>query len=273
MRHIKLSDISIACDSVGTGEPVLLVSGLGGAASWWQPNLQAFAGRYQVVLHDHRGTGRSTAYEGAYSVEMLADDLLAVMDELGLRRAHLVGHSTGGAIGQVLAARAPDRVASLVLYASWAVLEPQMKACLELRRSVLRALGPEDYHRATPIFLYPPRHVRDHAPLIEQEIAAAIGASPPASILDARVTGILDFDGRPYLSKIRCPTLVLVAQDDILTPPYSSELLHEGIAQSRLSVLGYGAHGLSRTDPRNFEAAVLDFLAEHPMVELAHARG
>lgn len=265
MPLANIGDASLHYEIVGRdeGTPVLLVAGLGGVAGYWQPNLEAFAARHRVLLHDHRGTGRSTHSELPYSVELMATDLLRLMDALDVERAHLVGHSTGGAIGQVLAATQPERVASLVLYASWARLDAQMARCLALRRTLLRSAGIAEYHRATPVFLYPPDHVCAHHDALEHDIAAATAGSPSASILESRVDGIMAFDGLPYLPRIQCPTLVLVADDDILTPPDSSRLLAERIAGARLVRTPHGAHALSRVEPAFFNDTVLAFLAQH----------
>ncbi|KQT11230.1 pyrimidine utilization protein D [Ramlibacter sp. Leaf400] len=263
--HVNIGDAEIHYEVVGTGEPLLLVAGLGGAASYWQPNVEALAARYQVVLHDHRGTGRSTRCEMPYSVELMAADLLKLMDALDIRRAHLVGHSTGGAIGQVLAATQPSRIASLVLYATWATLDAQMARCLRLRRLVLQKAGPGEYHRATPLFLYPPDYICANDEALEREVATATGASPSASILEARLNGIMAFDGLPYLERIRCPSLVLVADDDILTPPHSSELLARRIPGAQLARMPHGAHAMSRTEPDLFNETVLAFLEQHRM--------
>src|SRR6516162_5920850 len=94
----------------GAGTPVMLVPGLGGVGSYWNPNIPAFAQKYHVVLHDHRGTGQSSRSRIHYTVDQMTDDLLAVMNHLEIEKAHLVGHSTGGAIGQTLAAKHPDRL-------------------------------------------------------------------------------------------------------------------------------------------------------------------
>ena len=269
MPYADLPGATLHYETVGRGEPVMLVSGLGGAASYWAPNIDAFKARYSVLLHDHRGTGKSSRSEVEYTVELMTHDLLGVMDAAGISRAHLVGHSTGGAIGQVLAAIAPDRVASLVLYATWAELDPQMRMCLEARRRILRAMGEAEYHRATPIFLYPPYYVRNNWPAIERETAAAAESSPPASILDSRVTGIMKFDGLQYLDLIKCPTMILVAEDDILTPPYLSEQIMQRLPAATVVRLPRGGHAVSRTEPAAFNAAVLQFLADHAMKEIA----
>ena len=261
MPVARIADADIHYDIVGEGEPVLLVAGLGGAASYWAPNVDAFAATHQVILHDHRGTGGSTKSEMDYSVELMADDLLQLMDRIGIARAHLVGHSTGGAIGIVLGAIAPERIASLTLYATWATLDSQMERCLLLRQRMLEGLGPAEYHRATPLFLYPPYYTKINNDKIEAEIQAAVANSPPASIMSARVAGIMKFDGLQYLSRIACPTMIYVAQDDILTPPYSSELIASKIGHADLVETKRGGHALSRTEPEEFNRTVLGFLA------------
>lgn len=265
MPIAHLPDTDIHYDVIGSGEPLLLVAGLGGSASYWSPNVEELARHYQVILHDHRGTGGSTRYEGAYSVEMMANDLLGLMDCLGVERAHLVGHSTGGAIGQVLAAIAPERIASLVLYATWMEPDAQMRRCLELRRDIAVRMGAEAYHRATPLFLYPPYFIMDNDAKLAAEIAASVAASTSASILKARTEGIMDFDGRERHAHIACPTLVLVTEDDVLTPLYCSEAIAARIKGAELLTLPRGGHAVSRVEPELFNRIVLDFLSQRPL--------
>jgi aminoacrylate hydrolase len=260
MPFAKLPDAEIHYEVFGRGPPVLLVSGLGGVASYWQPNVAALAETHTVIVHDHRGTGASTKSEQEYSVELLADDVLKLMDVLGIARAALIGHSTGGAIGQILAANAPARIERLMLYASWATLCAQMRSCMLIRQELLHAGGTIAYHRSSPVFLYPPQYMCEAWTQIETEIAAAERGTPPASILDARLRAVVAFDGTPYLDRIVAPTTILVAQDDILTPPLASDVLQQGIGHARLKKLPYGAHAVSRSDPKQFNAAALEFL-------------
>jgi aminoacrylate hydrolase len=260
MTIASLADSEVFYEITGQGPLLLLVSGLAGVASYWEPNIAELARHHTVVRYDHRGTGRSTRSEQVYSIELLADDLVALMDRLGFERASLVGHSTGGAIGQVIAARHPARIDRLVLYATWASLCPQMKLCMDLRQRVLRTEGAAAFHRASPLFLYPPKYVCEAWDRIERDLEINVSNSTTPTILDARIDAVTRFDGRPYLDHIAAPTLVLVAEDDILTPRLVSEELHQAIDGAELKVLSYGAHAVSYCEPEAFNAAVIPFL-------------
>lgn len=260
MAIASFAGTDVFYEILGQGPPVMLVSGLAGVASYWEPNVAELARHHTVLRYDHRGTGRSTRSEQAYSIELLAEDLLGLMDKLGLERASLIGHSTGGAIGQVLASKFPERIEKLVLYATWATLCPQMKMCMDLRQTVLRAEGPAAFHRASPLFLYPPRYVCEAWDRIERDLEISVSNSTTPTILDARIDAVTSFDGRPYLEGIAAPTMVLVAEDDILTPKLVSEELHEAIRGAELKVLSYGAHAVSYCEPQAFNAAVIPFL-------------
>jgi aminoacrylate hydrolase len=102
MPKARVADVEIYYETHGRGIPILLVPGLGGVGSYWNPNIPAFAHNHHVVVHDHRRTGQSSRSLIHYSVDQMTADLLGVMDHLGIEKAHLVGHSTGGAIGQTL---------------------------------------------------------------------------------------------------------------------------------------------------------------------------
>jgi aminoacrylate hydrolase len=244
----------------GSGPPLLLVTGLAGVASYWDSNIDELAGHFTVIRYDHRGTGRSVRSEQDYTIEGLTDDLIGLMDAIGVLRANLVGHSTGGAIGQVLAAKFPDRVDRMVLYGSWSTLCPQMALCMEMRLRLLHGHGLHMYHKASPLFLYPPRFVCDEWERIEADLVQAIANSTTPSILEARIAAVTGFNGTPYLPHISCPTLVLVARDDVLTPVNASEELARRIADATLQVLAYGAHAASVCEPKIFNSAVLSFL-------------
>lgn len=260
MPIAALGDVDLFYEISGSGPLLVLITGLAGVGSYWDPNIGSLSKHFTVFRYDQRGTGRSTRVEGEYSVEILASDLERLLTTLRLPPALLLGHSTGGAISQVLAARRPELIERMVLYASWATLCPQMKLCMEIRQALLVSAGPAAYYHASPLFLYPPRFVCDEWPRIERELNANVANSTTPTILGARIEAVLNFEGRKYLDAIDAPTLVVVADDDILTPPLSAHELAANIRNAQLIRIPYGAHAVSYCDPEAFNAAVLPFL-------------
>ena len=260
MPKARAAGAEIYYSTHGSGIPVLLVPGLGGVGSYWEPNIPAFSQEFQVIAHDHRGTGQSSRPSMRYSVDQMTEDLLAVMDDLGIKKAHLVGHSTGGAIGQTLAATHPERLISLVIYASWTKADPFFQRVFEARRTLLTAAGPAAYIRSTPVFLYPDWWINENIGLLEQREKTVIPNFPAIEIAASRIDAIMEFDRTADLSKISTPTMVICAKDDILTPPYYSRALAERIPGAELIELDRGGHCASETNKLAFEQVVLGFI-------------
>ena len=261
MPKANIGDAEIYYESHGSGEPLLLVSGLGGVAAYWKPNLPALAAKYRVIVHDHRGIGQSSRSMIKYSVDQMTDDVLRLMDQLKIERAHLVGHSTGGAIGQTLAIKEPQRLKSMVLFSTWTKSDPFFRRIFEARKTLLLKGGSEAYSRAASFFLYPDWWVNAHESLLAERERAGLAAFPPAEIVASRIDAIVAFDRTADLSRIKTPTLVLVAKDDFLTPPYFSQELAKRIPGAKLQLLEKGGHCSSETALEEFNRAVLDFLA------------
>src|SRR5262249_22672057 len=192
------------------------------------------------------GTGGREWAKTAYSVEQMAADTLALMDTLGLEPVHFVGHSTGGAIGQILAIEAPGRLRSLVLSSSWTKADPFFRWCFEVRKELLLKSGIAAYQHIAPLFLYPPWFINRHAAEIRAEQAASVAGFTTVEIARARIDAILAFDRTAELASIRTPTLVICAKDDGLTPAYFSEELARSIPGAELIVLDTGGHAASR---------------------------
>lgn len=263
MPRIKVGDCQIYYEVHGIGDPLLLVAGLGGVGSYWRDQLADFSSRYQVILHDHRGTGQSDRSRITYSVEQITADLLGLMDALRIERAHLVGHSTGGAIGQIMAIEHPERLRSLVIASSWTKADPFFLRCFTVRKELLLKSGPAAYQHATPLFLYPSWWISANAERLEREEKASLTTFPPVEIAVSRIDAILAFDRAAQLKQIRTPTLVICAKDDNLTPAYFSEELAKSIPDAELVLLERGGHACSQTVPQEFNDAVISFLKAH----------
>jgi aminoacrylate hydrolase len=245
----------------GSGEPLFLVSGLGGTAAYWKPNLPALAAKYRVIVHDHRGAGNSAHSKIRYSVDQMTDDLVRLMDHLKIERAHLVGHSTGGAIGQTLAVTRPERLKKLVLFATWTKADKFFRQLFAARRALLTEVGKEAYVRAGTLFLYPPSWIKANERMIEERESLTIAAFAPPEVVASRIDAIVAFDRTAELSRIRTPTLVLCAKDDFITPAYFSEQLAQMIPGAQLVLMPQGGHCASETVLEAFNATLLTFLS------------
>ena len=260
MPKAHIGDAEIYYEEHGSGEPLLLVPGLGGVGVYWKPNLPALSAKYRAIVHDHRGTGQSTHSKIKYSVDQMTDDLIKLMDHLKIEKAHLVGHSTGGAIGQTMALKHPQRLKRMVLFATWTKADFFFRHLFSVRRDVLTKIGPEAYVKAGTLFLFPPWWIRQNENMLRERESLAVKHFPPVEVVASRIDGIVAFDRSAELGKIKTPTLVLCAKDDAITPAYFSEELAKKIPGAKLQILPDGGHCASEALPDAFNQAVLDFL-------------
>lgn len=243
-------------------EILILSPGLGGAASYWQPNLPALAERYRVLLYDHRGTGRSDrALPETLSVDDFADDVLALMDVLDIARASFMGHAAGGVAGLALALKAPHRLDRLVVVNGWAKADPHFLRCFDARLALLRDSGPEAYLRAQPIFLYPAAWSSEHSAALDAELPAQLAGFPGAASLEKRIAALAAFDVSDRLAAIAGPVLVIAAKDDMLVPCRAGRALADGLPNAGLGMPSFGGHACNATDPDSFNRFILAWLA------------
>jgi aminoacrylate hydrolase len=264
MPKVVIGEADIYYEEAGRGPALLLVPGLSGLGAFWARQVTEFAREFRVIVHDHRGTGQSTHSRIRYSVEQMADDVIRLMDRLGIASAHLVGHSTGGAIGQVIAEDHADRLQSLVLSATWAGRDPFFRRVFESRKEVLLKLGVEAYLRSSVLFLAPPWWVSANDAAIAEMHRGSLAAAAPVEVMASRIDAIMAFDRRARLGDIRTPTLVIVAQDDMVTPRFYSEELAEKIPGAKLVVLDGGGHFAPQITPGPYNVAVGAFLRGQP---------
>ena len=242
-------------------EVVLLSSGLGGSGAFWAPQMDALTERWPVVTYDHRGTGRSVrALPPNYAVAHMAEDMVKVMDALGLAKAHVVGHAAGGNAGLRLALDHPDRLGKLAVVNGWSRPDPHIKRCFDTRLHLLNDSGPEAYVHAQPIFLYPADWIsRNHARLMAEE-AHHVAGFPPREVMLARIHALLAFDIDARLDEITHRVLVSVSADDMLIPPSCSKRLAAHLPNADLQMVAWGGHGFTVTDPETFNEGLIKFL-------------
>lgn len=260
MPSASIGDADLYYEEAGAGEPLMLVPGLGGQGSFWISQVPVFSRHFRTVVHDHRGTGRSTHSRITYSIEQMADDVLRLMDGLRLDAAHFIGHSTGGAIGQVIALDHPQRLRSLVLSATWAGPDPFFRRLFESRRQTLVDSGIEAYLRASSLVQTTPRWISQNDEFLTDLHRVQAATAPPVEILLSRIDAILSHDRRSRLLEIRVPTLVIVANDDMITPRFYSDEIAARIPGAKLLVLETGGHYAPAINSEPYNAAVSAFL-------------
>jgi aminoacrylate hydrolase len=243
-------------------ETVILSAGLGGSGAFWAPQMAALLSRFQVVLYDHRGTGRSVrTLTQPHTVAAMGDDIVKVMDALGLDRAHVVGHAAGGNAGLAMALNHPDRIGKLVVVNGWSRPDPHIRRCFDTRLALLNDIGVAAYVHAQPLFLYPADWISAHHARLQAEEPHHIAGFPPLDVMRARIQALLTFDIDADLPAITCPVLVSASADDMLVPLSCSRRLAERLPDATLDIAPWGGHGFTVTAPEAFNRAVVNFLS------------
>jgi 3-oxoadipate enol-lactonase len=263
MSWAQASDgIRIHYDTLGlrSSAPVLMIQGLGADKHLWDLQRFYFSTRYRVIAHDNRGAGKSDKPFGAYSLEQMADDAIAVLDAEGIESAHVVGASMGGAISQYIGIKYPDRVRSLSLVCT---------ACRnhEWRRNLLHSWAEKANNEGMSAmtmeaarWVIGPRSLRRLWPAVSW--LGPIATSRATHGFNGQVQALLDVEEglTDLLSTISVPTAVIVGNQDILTPRGDSEELAERIPTAELIVLSGAAHGLMIEHATTFNRVLGNFL-------------
>ena len=247
----------------GAGDPLVLVMGFGGDHLAWGLQMPALAAKYRVIAFDNRGVGQSDAPDVPYSTAMMADDTVGLMDALGLDRAHVCGVSMGGMIAQEVALRHPARVRTLQLHATLARPDAYMRALVEAWRKTRIALGREDALRVIALWLFAPRTYDERPEFVELVLQNAIANPYPQSLTGFLRQGdaVLGHDTLDRLERLRCPTLVSVADQDILVPPRFSHAIAQRVAGVELKTIADAGHAYMWEAAEAFNAMCLEFLA------------
>jgi 3-oxoadipate enol-lactonase len=261
MPKIQANGIQLYYELAGPAEaPVVMLSNsLGTRLEMWDPQMQALAERYRVLRYDSRGHGRSDAPDGPYTIDMLADDAIGLLDALDIERAHFCGLSKGGMVGQMLGARHCDRLISLALCSTachmparelWnerirLASEQGMAALVD---GVIERWFTEAFRRE---------------PTVELERVQRMFLETPPHGYAGCCAAIRDMDLRALITGIRVPTLVIVGEDDPATPPERAEEIHSRIPGARLEVVPNAAHLLNIEQDVVFDALLMSLLDRH----------
>ena len=242
------------------GEPLLLIQGLGADSRGWLRQRRALGRSYRGIVFDNRGAGRSDHPSAPYDLEVMAADAVAVLDAVGVDRAHIMGASMGGIFAQIIAVRNPERVRSLVLACTACRHHTWRRELLEEWATTAERDGMGSFTREAVRWLIGPRSLRRFWPAVGLVGPLAMTGSPEAFVAQVRAILAMEDDLRNELANVDVPTLVLVGSQDILTPMGDAEELAEEIPGAELVVIRGAAHGFMLEHGAIFNRTVVDFL-------------
>jgi pimeloyl-ACP methyl ester carboxylesterase len=260
MPTVSANGVDLWVEQEGNGDDVLFISGLADEGACWVDQVAGLRDRYRTTIFDNRGVGRSATPDGPFQITDFAADTAALMNELGLESAHIVGSSMGGAIAQELALSRPERVRSLVLNGTWSRGDRFLH---EIFRSWMwsaqKANSIRDFLVAVNLWCFSPRIWNEG--IMDQWLEAA-AASPYAQSVDAfcrSAEALLGHDTADRLGAISAPTLVTVGELDLVLPPRFSRDLFERIPGARLVVVPEAGHQPFQELPEDYNQILVKF--------------
>lgn len=262
MERIDLGHITLNHADVGEGDAFVFIPGLVGLYDAWSFQLEHFSKHYRCVTFDHRGTGESDkpTGPGAYSTQAIADDAIALMDNLEIEKAHIVGTSTGGCILQNIVLDHPDRVRACVFNNTWVTADEFITRVATTRKRIAESYGPEEYVKVSSMFTSGADQFRNNFDAVMKLEERALETVGDVEVLTARLDMMMAHDRTDELVSIDKPSLIIGTIDDATIPYYFAEDLNNAIAESEMMLFDDGGHYSYRRHPEKWNAAVQAFL-------------
>ncbi|MBA4179778.1 MAG: alpha/beta hydrolase [Anaerolinea sp.] len=266
MPFAPSGDVRLYYEEAGSGQPLLLISGQGGDHTTWDTIRGDFAAHHRAITFDHRGTGQSDKpREPAYTVQGFARDAVAILDHLGIERAHAYGISMGGRICQWLGIEHPARIGALVLGCTTPGNNHGVRRPPEVDARM--ADRPTDLDELIAFMaeqMVSPAYIAVHPEYVDTWRRRA--ANPiPTYAQKLHYMASEGHDSWDRLPEITAPTLVIHGTDDFINPSANAALLAERIPGAELYMVNGGRHGYFIEFREECTPVVLDFLARHPI--------
>ncbi len=243
----------------GDGPDLILIHGVGSQLSDWSGVAARLQGRFRLLRYDLRGHGKSDAPAGPYEIDAFTDDLVALMDELAIPRAHIAGFSLGGLIAQSMALCHPERVQKLALLSTVAGRSEDERERVAGRLDFIANSHPADYFDQSVDRWFTPEFQTAHPEVIAKRKQVVSGMDGEAYAAAYHALAMTDFAGR--ISEIRAPTLVATGGHDIGSNPRMARFMAGTIPDCRLKIIPGLRHSILLEAPETVAALLTDFLA------------
>jgi len=246
----------------GSGDPLLLIAGLGADSSCWAGVVNRLSKHFQTIVFDNQGSGRSPLLNKKLTIQQMADDAVKLLDHLKIKRAHLIGHSMGGYIAQEIAINHPERVNKLILEATAPassvrnnLLFANFSKKLQKKESFEQWIKTWTYWLFSPQTFASGKFVKNFI-----KLATKYPYRSTAKGFKAQVDAMVKFNTRNRLSKIKAKTLIVEGEDDILILPDEAKELTKAIIKNKYKLIKHCAHYIHLENPSLFTKITLEYL-------------
>ncbi len=259
--HVNHVDLHYEFHGPETGELVILNNGVFMNTGSWAFQLPDLARRHRVLTYDMRGQGQSQHPESDYSLDLHAEDLVALMDALGLPRAHMIGTSYGGELNLLMGLRHPERCRSLAIVASVSHSDPLLVAMIERWRLAARLGDGQAFFRLIYADVYSEAFLTERPDLIPMAEQRYASLDLPAAV--RLIESFQRFDVTAELGRIQVPTCIVSAELDLLKPRKYGEIMHRSIPGSEFHLIPGAGHVVVVERAAEVNTILLGFLAKH----------
>ena len=258
--RVQVGDMKINYELSGNenGPVVMLSHSLGSSSIMWEPQLAVLESRFRLLRFDTRGQGKSHAPQGAYTLEQLAGDAIALLDHLEIDKVHFVGLSMGGMIAQCLALNHADRLLSMALCDTAAIIPDEAQPIWQERIDEARSKGMSALVEGTMQRWFTGPYLSQASPAVQTIRTQFLNTPVEGFIGCSEAIRRLNYLGE--LTTVELPVLIIVGEEDPGTPVAAAEAMHARIAGSKLVVIPSAAHLSNIEQAQAFNRALLDFL-------------
>lgn len=263
MPIITINDIHLYYEQHGEGpDDLILIGGLSSDHQVWKSTLRHFSKHFRILIFDNRGAGKSSTPDYPYTTEMMANDVLQLMDLLGIKRAHVLGHSMGGCIAQQMALLAPEKINKMIVACSRAKPNALANMALTMREKLQAAGMPVEMLAEYVMPLLFSETFLQNEMQVKGFIQWTMQNPHPQSAMgfSHQLHAVKTHNVSDRLSVIHAPTLVIAGDEDILMPKASAKIFSESLENSDFIVISDCAHMPHVEKSREFAEQVMQFL-------------
>jgi pimeloyl-ACP methyl ester carboxylesterase len=262
MPTASVRGVELYYEEHGRGEPLVLVPGFGTGLWIWYRQVPAFAERFRTIVFDPRGVARSAAADGPFTMRDLAEDLAALLEELKVGRAHVLGASFGGFVAQEFALAHPARTLVLCCtsYGGAGHRPPSPETLAAIAST--KGLNTEERVRENLMLAFSPQFAEQHPEEVERVISLRAENDVPEHAYLRQLQAAVAFDAAARVGGIEAPTLVITGDADAIVPHENSVNLAAAIPGAKLHIIGGGSHAFFVERPEEFNRAVVEFIGQ-----------